>query len=122
MQQPPPGAQEFDDVQTRIRNMFNEPLTPSPRATYSQRSFHSPPIRRGRPQTSPALWNASPNPRSTIPVADRCEDIAEYALKIVKDLEIPDDERSEKEEFCRELEDIVRRLRPSMLFVKRTDG
>jgi hypothetical protein len=29
-------------------------------------------------------------------------------------LEIPDDERREKEEFCRDLEDIVQQIRPSM--------
>ena len=47
---------------------------------------------------------------------DTCADITSYALGIVKSLEIPDDERREKEEFCNDLEKIVKRLRPSMSF------
>jgi len=37
-----------------------------------------------------------------------------YALSIVRGLEIPEDERLEKEEFCRELERIVKQIRPSI--------
>jgi hypothetical protein len=33
-------------------------------------------------------------------------------MGIVESLEMPDDERREKEEFCRELAEIVQRLRP----------
>jgi hypothetical protein len=44
---------------------------------------------------------------------DMCLDISSYALGIVKSLEIPDDERAEKEEFCEELRRIVKQLRPS---------
>jgi DNA polymerase sigma len=35
-------------------------------------------------------------------------------LSIVKSLEIPEDERREKEEFCKDLEEIVQRIRPSI--------
>ena len=37
-----------------------------------------------------------------------------YALSIVRGLEIPEDERLEKEAFCRELERIVKQIRPSL--------
>lgn len=45
---------------------------------------------------------------------DTCADITAYALNIVKSLEIPTDELLEKEEFCRDLEQIIKRLRPSI--------
>jgi hypothetical protein len=45
---------------------------------------------------------------------DDCEDITAYALDIVKSLEIPEDERREKEVFCQDLEEIVKRIRPSI--------
>jgi hypothetical protein len=47
-------------------------------------------------------------------MADRYEDITTFVLRIIKDLEIPEDERREKEEFCNELAELVRRFRPSM--------
>jgi hypothetical protein len=45
---------------------------------------------------------------------DLCEDITAYALSIVSGLQIPEDEQLEKEVFCRELEGIVKQIRPSI--------
>jgi hypothetical protein len=74
--------------------------------------YYSPPLRRGAPPKFNG--NRDGRPYSREGPYDNCEDISSYALGIVKSLEIPDDERQEKEDFCRDLEDIVERIRPSI--------
>jgi hypothetical protein len=76
------------------------------------RGLYSPPLRRGQPPQHSGNRNGRPYSRDG-PILDKCDDITSYALSIVKSLEIPDDERREKEEFCRDLEEIVRKIRPS---------
>jgi hypothetical protein len=44
---------------------------------------------------------------------DYFEDITNYVLGVVRSLEMPEEELREKEEFCRELDKIVRRVRRS---------
>ena len=105
-----PSASEIERIQMQVAAMAIEP--PSSRPGHPQRGY-SPQMPRARPHTSPQLWNSSTN-RQSMPFPDRCDDIAAYALKVVRDIEIPEDERDEKLEFCRELEEIVRRLRPSI--------
>lgn len=75
--------------------------------------YNSPPLRRGQPPQHSGNRNGRPYSREG-PTLDKCEDITAYALSIVKNLEIPEDERREKEEFCNDLEEIVQRIRPSI--------
>ena len=119
-----PSQHEIDSLQSRIRNMLSNDTSPhqsltEPNSPTSFRGrgrgslYYSPPLRRGMP---PTYNNASRNgrPYSREGPYDNCEDIAAFALGIVKSLEIPDDERQEKEDFCKDLEEIVRRIRPSI--------
>jgi hypothetical protein len=85
---------------------LSRPSGPPPRELY-----HSPPFRR----VQPSNYNGHRNTRSFgRDIPDYCEDITAYALGIVKSLEIPEDERCEKEEFCRDLSEIVQNIRPSI--------
>jgi predicted nucleotidyltransferase len=84
----------------------------SPRGRPARGLYHSPPFHRGQPPTSPTTRNQRSKGRDLS--RDSCEDITAYALGVVKSLEIPDDERQEKEEFCRNLDEIVQRIRPSI--------
>lgn len=116
----PPSPNDIEDLQSRIRNMLSDHDSPGQQATYPPRPsrsgsggrsarglYHSPPLHRGQP---PVTRNTRSQGRDTS--WDTCEDITAYALGIVKSLEIPNDERREKEEFCRELEEVVQRIRP----------
>lgn len=100
--------------------MLSDSDSPGQQSTYPKPSsrggggfarglYHSPPLHRGQP---PVTRNTRSQGRDSS--WDTCEDITAYALGIVKSLEIPDDERREKEEFCRDLEEIVQRIRPSI--------
>lgn len=85
-------------------------LPMSLRGRPSRGLYQSPPLRRTYPPNSPT--NRAKSFGRDKPY-DSCEDITAYALNVVKNLEIPDDERSEKEEFLKDLEEIVQRIRPS---------
>jgi hypothetical protein len=86
---------------------------PSVRGRGGRKLYNSPPLRRGLPPQQSGNRNGRPYSRDG-PTQDKCEDITAYALSIVKSLEIPEDERREKEEFCKDLEEIVQRIRPSI--------
>ena len=90
-----------------------EPNSPTPyRGRGRGALYYSPPLRRGAPPNF--YGNRNGRPYSREGPRDNCEDINSYALGIVKSLEIPDDERQEKEDFCKDLDAIVQRIRPSM--------
>jgi len=118
----PPSPNDIDNLQSRIRHMLSDSDSPSQQTTYPTRpsrgraargQYYSPPLHRGQPHE----YSGTRNTRSQGQVTtwDNCEDITAYALGIVKSLEIPEDERREKEEFCGELEEIVQQIRSSML-------
>ena len=101
--------------------MLSDSDSPGQQTTYPARSsrgraarglYHSPPLRPGQPREHKGTRNARFQGRDIS--WDYCEDITAYALGIVKSLEIPEDERREKEEFCRDLEEIVKQIRPSI--------
>ena len=115
----------IDDLQSRIRNMLSDnsrdqqatcpPEPPSPHGRSRRGLYHSPPLRGGQPPNHhDGIRNATRDADW-----DSCEDITAYALGIVKSLEIPEDERREKEEFCHDLEKIVQGIRPSIPTVNR---
>jgi hypothetical protein len=81
--------------------------------------YHSPPLHRTQP---PPQHTGHRNTRSYGRETpwDNCEDITAYALGIVKSLEIHDDERREKEEFCEDIQQLVQRLRSSTLIPPET--
>jgi hypothetical protein len=98
-----------------MRNiMFEPPPSVLRTGANQQRVYRTAPVNRPPGGSSPSLWNASPQNRRT--TFDDCQDITEYALKIVQTLEIPEDERCEKEEFKKELDAIVQSYLPSIYF------
>ena len=101
--------------------MLSDSDSPGQQTTYPTRPsrgrgtrglYHSPPLHPGQPREYTGTRNSRSQRRDTM--WDYCEDITAYALSIVKSLEIPEDERLEKEEFCRNLEEIVKQLRAGM--------
>lgn len=90
----------------------SEPTSPRrPPPPANRALYHSPPLRRTNPPPSypPRQVRSQGHDANW----DSCEDITTYALNVVRGLQIPEDERLEKEEFCRELERIVKQIRPS---------
>ena len=101
--------------------MLSDSDSPDQQTTYPIRSsrgrsarglYRSPPLYPGQPREYTGARNGKSQGRDT--TWDDCEDITAYALDIVKSLEIPEDERREKEVFCQDLEEIVKRIRPSI--------
>ena len=113
----PPSKANIDNLQLKIRDMFSANSPPHQRTSFRSPSrgrirggLYSPPLQRGQLPNFTGHRNTASCGQDT---SDCCEDITEYALDIVRRLQIPDDERREKEEFCRDLEKIVKRIRPS---------
>jgi hypothetical protein len=117
----PPSPSEITSLQSKIASMLtdssssSEPTSPRrPPPPANRALYHSPPLRRTNPPpSSPPRQVRSQGHDANL---DSCEDITTYALNVVRGLQIPEDERSEKEEFCRELERIVKQIRPSTPF------
>ena len=118
----PPSEGDLNNLQARIRNMLSDSDSPdqqttspvSPGGRPSRGLYHSPPLHRTYPPNSAIPRNPGSHGRQKS--WDSCEDITAYALGIVKSLEIPEDERREKEEFLQDLEKIVERIRPGTGF------
>ena len=113
-----PNTNDIDNLQARIRNMLSDTDSPTEQTTHIGSSrgggrglYHSPPLHRTHPPSRSGHRNT--RSFSTETPWDNCEDITSYVLGIVKSLEIPEDERREKEEFCEDLDRLVQGLRPS---------
>jgi hypothetical protein len=117
-----PSQSDIDNLQARIHGMLSDEsprestTTGASRGRPSRGLYHNPPLHSRQPPKH-ATHNRNTSSRETL--WDSCDDITAYALGIVKSLEMPDDEREEKEQFCRDLEAIVKRIRPS---ISKIDG
>ena len=112
-----PSQSDIDNLQARINGLLldesprESTTTGASRGRPSRGLYHSPPLHSHQPPKH-ATYNRNTSSRET--QWDSCDDITAYALGIVKSLEMPDDERAEKEQFCGDLEAIVKRIRPSI--------